>query len=88
MPSSLEREIESTYNIESTEYNLLFSVYSLPCILFTLLLGILIDRTSAFKLTILLGALAVLFGHGLFSFSAHAKHPNFHQALLGRFFLG
>ena len=80
-PTALSNQIKSKYDLSSTEYNLLYSVYSFPNIILPLFGGGLVDKIGA-ELSLLIFLSLVTIGQAVFAFaSSISSYP---LMLIGR----
>jgi len=84
-PQPLQLDIESYLNVSNSEYNLLYSVYSIPNLIFPFLSGLVIDSLG---IRIAIIGLSLLVAVGQTILFSGAYYLNFHIMLLGRFILG
>lgn len=66
-PAVLEKQIEDQFNVKSFQYNLLYTVYSLPNIVLPLFGGILIDFIGIRK-GVVLFSIPLIIGQGLYTY--------------------
>jgi MFS family permease len=85
IPMTIEAEIEESLEIDELEFNMLYSIFSLPNIILPIFGGILIDKLGVglslmiFSIIDLLGEAVVMFG---------AFKSNYTLMMIGRLILG
>lgn len=84
-PAELETIIEDKFNISTSKYSLLYSIYSLPNFVLPLIGGLFIEKYGENKALILYCSLAIC-GQTLLTFGADIE--NFPVMLLGRGLFG
>lgn len=85
LPQALETEIESKFGIDEVQYNLLYSVYSLPNIILPFFGGYILDYFGV-KVGVLLYVTLIISGQALFTLGCYTG--NFDLLVLGRCIYG
>ncbi|CDW81267.1 major facilitator superfamily protein [Stylonychia lemnae] len=84
-PGSIYQEIVQNFGISNVQFGLLYSVYNLPNIVISLLIGLLIDRIGI-RVSTIIFTIGNLVGQIIFTYATFIQ--NYQIALIGRFLLG
>lgn len=84
-PQALQPAVEDFFNMGDAEFNILYSVYSLPNIILPLIGGVLTDYLGVRFAVNVFGTLVVI-GQGIFAFGAYKE--SFNVMIAGRFVYG
>jgi len=85
LPQALESEIQKKFKVDEVEYNLLYSVYSLPNIFLPFVGGYILDYFGI-KVGILLYNFLIIAGQSLFTYGCYTE--NYHLLIAGRSIFG
>jgi len=85
LPQALESEIQKKFSVDEVEYNLLYSVYSLPNIFLPFIGGYILDYFGI-KVGILLYNTLIIAGQSLFTFGCYTD--NYTLLIVGRSIFG
>lgn len=84
-PQALETQLEQHFQISQMEFNMLYSVYSIPNVILPLVGGYLIDNCGI-RINLFVFSLMLVAGQLLFTWSIHLQ--SFALAIVGRFIFG
>ena len=84
-PAALENEIESLFQISTTQYGYLYSVYAFPNLVLPLVGGVLYDKLGARKSMILFSSFSTL-GQGVNTLAGYQE--NFKIYIVGQTLFG
>lgn len=85
LPQALQPPIEEKYGLNDVQFNILYSIYSLPNIILPFIGGVLIDHLGV-RIAMNLFGFILIIGQGLFTYGAYIE--NFSVMVLGRFVFG
>jgi len=89
IPGASAGLIQSEYDITTTQYSLLYSIYSVPNMVLPFFGGYLVDRVFGLRLGGIIFCFLVLVGQWIFTLSSVLPNPSaYYVAILGRFVFG
>ena len=86
MPAALERTIIQVMRVDTTQYELLYSLYSWPSVVLVLVSGVLLDKVLGLRLGLLIFLILSCLGQLLFGLGAILDQ--YWLMVVGRFILG